>query len=289
VTRPGLRPAVARLAYDDKSITLECYSITMNVDTRARILDAALVCFIEAGYEQTTIARIRQRSGVSNGALFHHFATKGAIADALHVEAIASFQDGLWELLRGSPSLGSSRSPAARSHTSFTGSRPTQIALGFYTCGGTSIGDSPAGARLQELNRNLADAYRDWMTPFIETGQLRPMSMLMLTAIVTGPGPRDRASLARRNSSAHRSSAYLGRGWQTPPARRSAGRPPAPDASRARSRVTAGSGWSSSATDGSVIADGQATAELRPPRAGVGRMSRGGFRRPRGATSPSCA
>src|SRR5271167_1406596 len=73
------------------------------VNTRARILDTALACFLGAGYEQTTVAVIRERSGVSNGALFHHFPTKEAIADALYVDAIASFQEGLWELVRRRP------------------------------------------------------------------------------------------------------------------------------------------------------------------------------------------
>jgi AcrR family transcriptional regulator len=70
---------------------------------RSRILDAALARFVETGYAQTTIARIRERSGVSKGALFHQFATKEAIADALYVDAIASFQQGVWELLEGRP------------------------------------------------------------------------------------------------------------------------------------------------------------------------------------------
>ena len=64
-------------------------------DTRRRILDAALACFLEDGYEQTAIARIRERSDTSNGALFHHFPSKEAIADSLYVYAIASFQEGL--------------------------------------------------------------------------------------------------------------------------------------------------------------------------------------------------
>ena len=78
-------------------------SIKKSEVTRARILDAALTSFLEAGYEQTTVALIRERSGVSNGALFHHFPTKEAIADALYVEAIASFQDELWQLLARRP------------------------------------------------------------------------------------------------------------------------------------------------------------------------------------------
>jgi Bacterial regulatory proteins, tetR family len=64
------------------------------MDTRSRILDAALACFVKAGYAQTTIERIRERSGASNGALFHHFPTKEAIAAALYADAIASFQHG---------------------------------------------------------------------------------------------------------------------------------------------------------------------------------------------------
>ena len=36
-------------------------------DTRRRILDVALERFLADGYEQTTIARIRKLSGVSNG------------------------------------------------------------------------------------------------------------------------------------------------------------------------------------------------------------------------------
>jgi hypothetical protein len=36
--------------------------------TRARILDAALACFLEAGYEQTTIARIPMRISCTRAA-----------------------------------------------------------------------------------------------------------------------------------------------------------------------------------------------------------------------------
>ena len=63
-----------------------------STETRRRILDAALACFLASGYEQTTIARIRERSGTSNGALFHYFPSKEAIAEALYTGAIASFQ-----------------------------------------------------------------------------------------------------------------------------------------------------------------------------------------------------
>ena len=95
-----------------QSVTLELW----RRDTR--ILQAALACFVERGYEQTTVARVRERSGVSNGALFHHFPTKEAIADALYVEAMASYQQGLWELLAPAPAVAASGGAGARSPTS---------------------------------------------------------------------------------------------------------------------------------------------------------------------------
>src|SRR5689334_4062314 len=66
-------------------------------------MDAALACFLHDGYERTTIATILERSGVSNGALFHHFPSKDAIADAIYLDAIASFQEGLWALIDRRP------------------------------------------------------------------------------------------------------------------------------------------------------------------------------------------
>jgi AcrR family transcriptional regulator len=44
--------------------------------SRQRLLDAVFDCLLEVGYAGTTITAITKRAGVSNGALFNHFATK---------------------------------------------------------------------------------------------------------------------------------------------------------------------------------------------------------------------
>ena len=156
------------------------------MDTRSRILEAALGCFIESGYEQSTITLIRERSGVSNGALFHHFPTKEAIADALYVDAMASFQEGLWALLRRRPRSLRAALTGTISHQ-LSWIEDNEDRARFLYMRGHLEWDSPAGAQLQELNRNLAQAYGEWMAPLVERGQIRPMSMILLTAIVTGP------------------------------------------------------------------------------------------------------
>jgi AcrR family transcriptional regulator len=59
----------------------------------AKILDAALTCFAEAGFDATRIRTIAERAGVSEGALYRHYPSKEAVAQALfqqHLEAFAA-------------------------------------------------------------------------------------------------------------------------------------------------------------------------------------------------------
>jgi AcrR family transcriptional regulator len=156
------------------------------MDTRSRILDAALACFVETGYAQTTIARIRERSGVSNGALFHQFATKEAIADALYVDAIASFQRGLWELLERRPASLREAVRGVIGHQIGWIEANVERARFIYAHGNLDW-SSPAGAQLDLLNRKLSDAYLQWMEPLIQAGEIRPISMIVVNAVVAGP------------------------------------------------------------------------------------------------------
>jgi AcrR family transcriptional regulator len=239
--------------------------MAVSVDTRRAVLETALRCFTELGYEQTTIALIRQRSGVSNGALFHHFHTKEAIADALYVEAMASFQEGLWELLRRRPRSLRAAVRGTISHQ-LQWIEQHQDRARFLYLRGHLDWDSPSGAELVQLNRSLAGAYRDWMAPLVDAGLIRPMSMLTLTAIVTGPTH----AIARRWLAGHVSSplqSYLDElvdaacaALSGTPA--SSSRKAHTDSRHGRIRLQL------LADDDSVIADGEGTVELISARAG---------------------
>lgn len=50
--------------------------------TRAALLDAALECLVEYGYDGTTTGRVCERAGVSRGAHLHHFGTRPALVAA---------------------------------------------------------------------------------------------------------------------------------------------------------------------------------------------------------------
>lgn len=239
----------------------------MAADTRGRILEAALASFVDDGYEHTTTALIRKRSGVSNGALFHHFRSKEAIADALHVHGIASFQDGLWEIVRTKPRGVREAVGAVIEHQLAWTEENPELARFLYMRG--HLDWSPeAASQLEALNRELADAFQAWLAPLAERGEMRRVSRLMLTAIVSGPvhaiAQRWLAGQVKkplRSYAGELTDAACAALRAKPGPERSvlASAPPAAQQGRLTVQLVA--------DDGSVVAEGEATAELAPVRA----------------------
>ncbi len=231
------------------------------IDTRRRILDAALRRFLEDGYEQTTIALIRDDSDVSNGALFHHFPSKEAIADALYVEAMASFQEGLWELIRGRPRSLRAAVRGTVGHQLAWVEQHAELARFVYMRGHLDW-DSPANVELTTRNRDLGAAFGEWMRPLVDRGEVRPASMLVVSALVNGPAH----ALARRWLAGHLDrtpSTFTDELADAACAALSGTRVrtrPAPTVLRQRGRVT----LELVAAGGDVLAQGQAITELVP-------------------------
>lgn len=63
--------------------------ITRGRTTRDRLLGAARDQFGSLGYEATSIDAILERAGVARGALYHHFASKETLFDAVLDEVVA--------------------------------------------------------------------------------------------------------------------------------------------------------------------------------------------------------
>lgn len=51
--------------------------------TRARIIEVATGLFAQAGYDATSIETVLAKSGISRGALYHHFKDKAALFEAV--------------------------------------------------------------------------------------------------------------------------------------------------------------------------------------------------------------
>lgn len=77
----------------EKSISPEIQpTAPESLNRRQEILDASLECFLDHGYQRTTIAQIRAKSGASTGSIYHLFSGKPAIAHALVTQAIDDWQ-----------------------------------------------------------------------------------------------------------------------------------------------------------------------------------------------------
>ncbi|AEF40362.1 TetR/AcrR family transcriptional regulator [Hoyosella subflava] len=75
------------------------------VARRAQILDGARQCFAEFGYEGATVRRLEEATGLSRGAIFHHFRDKDALFLALAHEdarrmADTAAEQGLVQVMR---------------------------------------------------------------------------------------------------------------------------------------------------------------------------------------------
>jgi AcrR family transcriptional regulator len=64
--------------------------------TRTQITEAAIRCFVEHGYSQTTTTLIADKAGLSRGAMLHHFPSKLAVVTAsveyLHAKRLRAFR-----------------------------------------------------------------------------------------------------------------------------------------------------------------------------------------------------
>src|SRR5436305_13030867 len=74
------------------------------LDRRAQILDAALVCFAQRGFHQTSMHDISAEAGISVGLIYRYFANKEAVISAMADRHKNEIQDVL-ERARQAPSL----------------------------------------------------------------------------------------------------------------------------------------------------------------------------------------
>jgi AcrR family transcriptional regulator len=157
-------------------------------DPKQLILDAALSAFAELGFEQATTAHILSRGGISNGALFHHFPTKDALAEALYLRGIGSYQEGLLRALERHSAADPARATirAAVYHHLAWVEANRDLARFMYERGRPDW--QPAhGAAVRKLNRSTAMHVRDWIAPLAAAGVVRDLPLTVLAACVVGP------------------------------------------------------------------------------------------------------
>jgi AcrR family transcriptional regulator len=149
------------------------------VGARERLLAAALRRFGEDGPVAVSLEDVRRTAGVSVGALYHHFADKSALVDALYAQVTEDFQAGFLDLLHASPSAEDGVRRGVRYYLRWVQQHrhETTILLG-------GRAESPA---LAELNRRFFPEVMAWWQTHVHYGAVKPMALELIHALWLGP------------------------------------------------------------------------------------------------------
>jgi AcrR family transcriptional regulator len=146
---------------------------------RERLLAAALRRFGEDGAVVVNLEDVRLEAGVSVGALYHHFADKAALVEALYAEVTARFQNGFLEVLRASPGAEDGIRRAVRYFLRWVQHHRHETAILL-----SSRAESPA---LDELNRRFFAEVMGWWRTHAQYGAVKSLPLELLHALWLGP------------------------------------------------------------------------------------------------------
>jgi AcrR family transcriptional regulator len=152
---------------------------------RQDILNAALLCFNEVGVSAATVDMIRARSGASVGSLYHHFANKDAIADALYELAMEDhfrYQSALLEQAADAESMVKA---IALAYVDWVGAHPDLARFALHRRG-ASPAPGPEGGDDSGRQRRLG-ALLARFAPLIEDGAIRALPLECYGPLMTGP------------------------------------------------------------------------------------------------------
>jgi AcrR family transcriptional regulator len=152
---------------------------------RRQILDAALSCFLDQGFDATTIEQIRAASGASHGSIYHHFGSKEAIALALYVEGIQEYQTNVLTALRRQTTARAGIRALIAAHLAWVEANPERSL--YVTRVDMSDASGPTAQRIAEVNQDFFRAVHEWLLPFVEKGEVIRVPSALYVPLVLGP------------------------------------------------------------------------------------------------------
>jgi AcrR family transcriptional regulator len=145
-------------------------------DSRQSVLDAALALVDSGDLDAVTITALTERSGVSNGSIYHHFGSRAGVFAALYVDSYAQCVAAMLPAL----------------DTRAAGAVVRDVALRYldWVCGNPSrarfLYTAPATA---DVNAKLAlfEPILTWFVDRMESGEIRALPQWALDPVVMGP------------------------------------------------------------------------------------------------------
>jgi AcrR family transcriptional regulator len=149
------------------------------------IIRAALDCFTELGFNETTMADICLRSNASNGSVYHHFKSKEQLASAVYLEGIREYQMGLLGDLEKEHRASRGISAMIRYHLNWVARNPAWSQFLFQRRHDSFLAVTEEA--INTLNKEFAQRIWGWFARHIKAGSVRKLPLDIIIAVVLGP------------------------------------------------------------------------------------------------------
>ena len=152
---------------------------------RRQIIEAALACFTDKGFTDTSIMDICKKADASTGSVYHHFKSKGKLAAAIYLEGIRDYQTGMVKTLSKRKSARDGIYAVIRYHLVWVKKNPDWARFLFQKRHAEYMDDSEN--EMKRLNTEFAQGMSAWFQTHIRAGQIKPLPRDVIIALLLGP------------------------------------------------------------------------------------------------------
>ena len=152
---------------------------------RLEIILAALDCFNELGFAETSMADIRRRSNASTGSIYHHFKSKEQLAAEVYLEGIRDYQEGFLEVLEQRESAREGIFAVINYHLDWVSKHPDWTRYLFQKAHAGFM--ATAKDVFAGLNAEFMRRCAQWIGWHVKSGTIRRLPPDMYVSILLGP------------------------------------------------------------------------------------------------------
>lgn len=152
---------------------------------RREIIRAALACFVERGYTETSMSHIRKRARASTGSIYHHFRSKDRLAAAVYLDGIRSYQEGFLDALEAHDQAREGIRAVIRYHLKWVQENADWARFLFQQRHAEFMGEKEE--EFEALNEEFFGRASRWFIVQIEAGNLRRLQPDVLVSLLIGP------------------------------------------------------------------------------------------------------
>lgn len=155
------------------------------VERRRQIIQAALACFNEMGFVNTTMEDIRIRSRASNGSIYHHFKSKDQLAAAVYLEGLIDYQGGMIDELKKQTQAREGIFAIVRCHLQWVCEHVEWSRYLFRMRHAGFMADQENS--IEAENKKFAKEFWAFFSRFIKDGTLRSLPVEIYISLILGP------------------------------------------------------------------------------------------------------